>query len=778
MKAEDDGATGDAVAVVRQAPRPGEAGTATARPGDRWRFGRHQVDPQDGTSGVVGHRLAAVRDWLAQCYATEMASGNQFSWFVVAFAAGAALYLRLPREPTLCVMLLAGVWAGSFEAIRVAGPRLDTDRTVTVTGWVSDEEAMLKGARRLTIRVAGMQARRLPPAAVPAMITVTFRASAPHPAIGDGIRFLARLRPLPGPVMPGGYDFARRAYFDQRGASGYALGRVESAELGAPDFATELRIAIAGMRHAVSQRIRDALPGARGAIAAAIIVGEQRGIPDAENDALRASGLPHMITIAGLHMSIVAGVVFFAIRGLLALIPAIALRFPIKTWAAGGALVATTFYMVISGSHVSAERAYLMGAIMLVSVMLGRPALSMRNLALTALILLILNPAQVIEPGFLMSFLAVMALIAAYQAWWKLKSANPVKVQQASAGPFTYVAGRIVAHGFGAAASSVIATLATASVTADQFFRVPPYGALSNLVVLPAIELIAMPAAVLGCLLMPFGLEALPLTVMGWAIDFMTSVGFFAADLPGGQGLVGRIHPWTTALAIAGLCWLCLWQKSWRLLGVVPLVVALMLAPFASRPDILIAADAASVAVRDADGGLKILNARQNRFIATNWLMADAAPSTPADPRAPLDPHLGDGWRCDRLGCLFVVPPAPGKAAHRIAVVVDLLGFEEDCFNADIVISHLNAPASCAETALVFDRERLQTSGAVALTRREIPPPVSPALDLGTREPSPPADIEITASTADRSRPWHALPEEPLPASASHSAATTGTTPP
>jgi competence protein ComEC len=262
---------------------------------------------------------------------------------------------------------------------------------------------------------------------------------------------------------------------------------------------------------------------------------------------------------------------------------------------------------------------------------------------------------------------------------------------------------------------------------------------------------------------MPFGLEVIPLTVMGWAIDFMDTIGSFAAHLPGGTGLVGRIHPWSNALEIIGLCWLCLWHRPWRLLGGLPMLLALMLAPFADRPDILIGPNALPVAVRAGDGQLKVLGAKQNRFTVANWLTADAAPNAPADPRASIDPHLGDGWACDTLGCVFTLPPAGADPPRRIAVVTNAQAFDEDCLRADIVVTRLVAPPECAETALVFDRTRLAATGAVALTFK--PPVRSMPEAMPTRSTTGPIEpddaehrqllnVRMAVSLPDRSRPW------------------------
>lgn len=790
MRGEDDDwspVTDARASERRSGPRPPDTTKTRAR---RALAGLAGVNVADRLSLTCG--LAA--DWIVQCYRAEIDAGNTFVWAVASLAAGAALYLALPHEPsiialcvvagvaagalilrhrigapfpvTLTAMAAIGLWAAALEAQMVATPRLDHDRTAAVTGWVLDAETVLNGATRMTISVVGMTAYRLPAEAVPRRISVTFRKGSPRFAVGDGIRFLARLRPLPGPVMPGGYDFARRSYFEGRGGTGYALGRIEHADPGERPWAVWFAAGIFGLRYTMAERIRTALPGAEGAIAAAIIVGETRAIPDAENDALRMSGLPHMITIAGLHMSIVASSVFFGVRFLLSLVPAIALRWPTKRIAAAASLVAITFYVLMAGPHISAERAYVMAAIMLVATILGRPALTMRNLALSAVVLIAVNPAQVVEPGFQMSFLAVAALIAAYQALsrYRLARSNKGGHRRGDRGLLHHVVHSGFSHMSGAAWSSLIATLATASVTADQFYRVPPYGAITNFIVLPAIDMVAMPCAVLTCLLMPFGLEALPLALMGKSIDFMLTVGAYASALPGGQGLIGRIHPLTNLLAIAGILWLCLWQQPWRLLGIAPLALAIALAPFSERPDVMIGEGARPVAVRDATGQLRILATKQDRFTVANWLMADAAANTPANTRAPLDPALSEGWRCDAIGCVFVRPPDKTGQALTVAVVLDARAFEEDCLRADILITRLAAPAFCRQTTHVIDRAALDLAGAMTLRVSALnadPPRVSDSTS-DTPMPANRWQIAETHALADPSRAWR-LSSKPLP---------------
>ena len=721
--------------------------------------------------------------WIATEIRHELDAGNGFAWCVVAYALGEVLYLSLPHEPSLwatmtlsiltalaaivrrhsghtavglssLALVCLGLVAGQWQAILCGAPALDHDRLVLLTGRITAEETVLKGATRLDLSVTAMEARGLSGAHKPHRVTVTLRASAPKLLVGQTVRMLAKLRPLPGPILPGGYNFARRAYFDGRGATGFALGKIEVVPGPEARWSDRLWLAIADLRHTMAGRIRDALPGAEGAIAAAMIVGEQRGIPDAENDALRMSGLTHIISISGLHMSLVASCVFLVLRSGLALIPSIALRFPTRKWAAIAAMFAASFYMLLAGDAVAAERSYLMCMIMLLSIIFDRPGLTMRNVALSAALLLARDPAQAIEPSFLMSYLAVIALIGGYDAWRQWRSDGPGHSNDPPRrdGPLAVLLQSISRRAVGAMASTLIATIATASVIADQFYRGTPYGLITNLIVLPVIDLIAMPAAVVACLAMPLGLEWWPLKLMGLAIHYMDLIAFWASDLPGGSGLIGRIHPLTNPLAILSVLWLCLWQRPWRSLAIIPAIAALIIAPMAERPDLLIGANATPIAARDIKGTLHILDAGINRFTAVNWLAADADPGTPNDVRAPLPGQTAAGWQCDRLGCSFEAF-RQDHSPIRIAVIRHALAFEEDCELADIIITPLTAPDHCRSTSQVYDRVTLATLGATTVQydrtqktddRREGQTQASPSLNA----------LNTTGSLQDPSRPW------------------------
>src|SRR5262249_53324496 len=247
------------------------------------------------------------------------------------------------------------------------------------------------------------------------------------PPVGSFVTLKARLTPPLSPLRPGGYDFGRDMFFHGIGASGFALGEIKLAQAPAPlGFCLRYAAFIEGIRDAVDQRIRVVLPGDPGSIASALLTGKRDAISAPVYDAMFISGIGHVLSISGYHMAVVAGIVFFVIRGILALVPAIALRYPIKKWAALAALAAATFYLLLSGAEVATQRSYYMIAVVLGGVLIDRAVLTFRTLAIAAVAVLTLVPEAVVHPSFQMSFAATMALIAGYQHGfpWKLTNAD------------------------------------------------------------------------------------------------------------------------------------------------------------------------------------------------------------------------------------------------------------------------------------------------------------------------------------------------------------------
>jgi len=671
--------------------------------------------------GRSGERLAAIlRDWSV----AELAPGRLMPWLAVAFGLGIASYFTAEREPaiwagaalaTACAVMAflarrrpiafplllgatavaAGFAVATLRTAAVSHPVLTVPAwNVAITGWVETREQRER-SDRIVVRVHRIEALRMNPK--PERVRVSVRKGT-APPVGSFVQLKARLTPPLAPLRPGGYDFARDLYFQGFGASGFALGRIETLPPpGAPGFWLRYRTAISGLRDAIDGRIRAVLSGDRGSIASALITGKRDAISAPVNNAMYVSGIGHVLSISGYHMAVVAGVMFFFLRGVLALIPAFANRLPIKKWAALAALAAAAFYLLLSGAEVATQRSFIMVAIVLIGVMLDRPALTLRTITIAALVVLLIAPETLVHPSFQMSFAATLALIAAYQHSLRL----PMRADT-SAGARAALWG--VREICGLALVSLVAGLATTLYAAFHFHRLAPYGLLANLATMPVFSIWIMPAGLGGVLLMPFGFDAPLWRLMGSGVDWMIAAAMWVAALPGAVGRIAAFGIGPLLLGTAGLIVLCLLRTPLRLAGAGLGLIAVLWAAATPRPDILIASDGSAVAVRGADGRIAVAKTGRDTFAVREWLAADG------DSRAIGDASLSDGIRCDGIGCI-------GRLAdgRLVALSLSLEAFAEDCRRAAVIASPREAPPGCA--AQVLDRTVLRETGAVAVFR-------------------------------------------------------------
>ncbi|MFN3743325.1 MAG: ComEC/Rec2 family competence protein [Hyphomicrobiaceae bacterium] len=664
--------------------------------------------------------------------ALEREQDRWFLWAPVLLGCGIAAYFALTFEPaplaTAGALAAAAIvrwrWReGSLAAVvggalfaavlgfalaqgrahMTAAPVISAERSAyVVTGWIELIEPREEGGARITIRVhemAGLGATRQP-----IRIRVRTRAAVPPLKAGDAISVRAVLSPPAGPSLPGGYDFARLAWFQRLGGVGYALSAPQHAHIGVPmPWDLRLRAAFNRLRQTIATRITAVLPGERGAIAVALITGERGGISAATNAAFRDSGLVHILSISGLHMAIMAGAMFFSARFVLALFPAIALRFDIRKWAAVAGALGALGYLAISGASPPAVRSFLMVLIMFTAILLDRPALALRNVALAALAMLVVMPESLIDAGFQMSFAAVVALIAGYEAWRDRRdpTARPPETGWIWRGPLIFLSGIV--------ASTLIASLAVAPFGIYHFHQSQQYAILANLLAVPAVNTLIMPAALATLLMLPFGLETAPLQIMGLGIWLMSAVAHWVAALPGSVIRVAAIPTASFALIIMGGTWLLLWRTAMRAWGVLAIAAGVALAPFGPRPDMLVGRSAALIAVRGEDGRLAALAGRSDRFDLGRWLEWDGdgrSPETAADPAAP-----GSIFTCDGSGCVARV------RTRRLAVPRHPSALRDDCARADILVLRHDRPRGCA-AALLIDAAALRREGTHALTFR------------------------------------------------------------
>ena len=666
--------------------------------------------------------LSRLRKLAGEWALAEVAPGRLFPWLAVSFGVGIVLYFSADREPALWAVLPLAVFAvvaavlvhrsafgfplalafaalttgfavATLNTARLAHPVLRIPAaSVALRGFVEVREERERTDRivvhidRLDGRVRGE---------IPERVRIAVRKDT-APAVGSFVSLKARLSPPLAPLRPGGYDFARDMYFLGLGASGYALGafRIETPPV-APNLGLRFAAAIDGMREKIDKRIRAIIPGDEGAIASALITGKRDAITPPVSDAFYVSSLAHVLAISGYHMAVIAGIAFFFIRGLLALIPSLASRYQIKKWAAAGALAAASFYLVLSGAGVATQRSFVMIAIVLLGVMVDRRALTFRTLTIATFAVLLLAPQAIAQPSFQMSFAATLALIAGYQYAlpWRPNTDSTLATRAALWGG-NEVAALIYA--------SLIAGLATTPYAAYHFHRLAPYGVLANLLAMPVVSVWVMPMGILGVLTLPLGFDALFWRLMGAGIDWMVDVVLWVAHLP---GAAGRIHAFGTGpllLATAALVVMCLLRTPLRWGGAALAVVATFWAVLTPRPDVLIANDGQAAAMRGNDGRLSVLRSGRDGFSVKEWLAADG------DRRDFRDATLNRDVACDAFGCIGHL-----KDGRLVSMVLSPAAFAEDCARAAVVVSPRPAPPDCA--ALSVDRKIWRENGAIAL---------------------------------------------------------------
>jgi competence protein ComEC len=582
--------------------------------------------------GLAGSMAARLREWAA----AEVAPGRLMPWLPVGFGLGIVVYFAAGREPVwwvgaaLAALAIAAAYrlraspvgfpvavgcaaiAMGFATATLKSRLIDHTillapaYSVSVSGFVEAREERER-SDRIVVHVAAMEAVRL--AGKPERIRLTVRKGA-APAVGAFISLKARLNPPASPFRPGGYDLARDLYFQRIGATGLALGRIEVLPApAAPGLRLAFATAVEAIRDGIDSRIRAAVKGDAGSIASALITGKRDALSAPVFDAMFISGVGHVLSISGYHMALVAGVVFFIVRAVLALFPALALRYPIKKWAAMAALAAATFYLVLSGAEVATQRSYIMTAVVLIGVMADRATLTMRTIAVAALAVMLIVPEAVIHPSFQMSFAATLALIATYERG----------IPWIAAAPETPLGARIALWGAREitvlAIASLVAGLATTPYAAYHFHRMAPYGVIANLLAMPIISALSMPAGLLALVAMPFGFDAPLWRLMGVGIDWMVAVAMWVANLPGAVGHVPAFGVGAVLLATAGLVVICLLRSPLRFAGAGFVVAGCAVAMMAARPDVMVSAGGDVVAARRRWPALRRKVRRRHPFL-------------------------------------------------------------------------------------------------------------------------------------------------------------------
>ncbi|HIJ42466.1 MAG TPA: ComEC/Rec2 family competence protein, partial [Rhodospirillaceae bacterium] len=498
-----------------------------------------------------------------------------------------------------------------------------------------------KGSR---VSLERLRITRLGPQRTPAVIRLRLQGHQPAIAAGDWIRARAVLSSPPPPAAPGAFDFQRQSYFRRLGAVGFAFGPVELIAKGGERGLDSLSLGLERLRRGIADSVMAGLDGRAGTIAAALMAGTRKAIEPKIMTAIRDAGLAHLLAISGLHVGLVTAILFVGLRGALALAPPLALRYPIKKWAATAAIVGAFAYALLAGATVPTQRAFLMIGLVMLAVLFDRRGLSMRLVAWAAFVILLLTPESLLGASFQLSFAAVTALIAAYEVVRDRRrygGEGPPKWPRTA---LLYVAG--------VALTTVIAEMATASFVVYHFNRLAVYGLAANVIAVPVTALWIMPWSVAAFALMPLGLETLALEPMGWGIEVVVQVAETVSGWPGAVTLLPAMPTWGLVLIALGGLWLCLWRRRWRLWGALGVAAGLMTLGLIRPPDVLVDGRGKLLAVRTADGGLAVSSMRAAGFSRQVWHRRAGREDSPLVwPRHGLS---RDGrLSCDGLGCIY-----------------------------------------------------------------------------------------------------------------------------
>jgi competence protein ComEC len=588
-----------------------------------------------------------------------------------------------------------------WRAEQAAAPRIAREQLMRVSATVESVQTLAaEEAVRLVVRPQG------------AGLPVRLRVNVDHDKLPAGlvpgatISLRAWIMPPAPMAVPGGYDFSRAAWFQQIGGTGRALDIAVTAAPASQGLAARL----AGWRQDLSARIRTELGNnGEGGIAAALATGDQFGIPDVDAEAMRRSGLAHLLSVSGLHLTAVVGAVMLLTLKLLALSPALALRFRLILVAAAAGALAGIAYTLLTGAEVPTVRSCIAALLVLLGIALGRQALTLRLVAVGALVVLLLWPESLPGASFQMSFAAIIAIVALHenprvQTWVSRRDEIwPLRL------------GRFL---FALILTGLAVELALMPIALFHFHKAGLYGALANVVAIPLTTFVIMPLEALALLFDAFGLGAPFWWLTGQALSFLLWLAHKAGDAPGAVALLPAMPVAAFALMAAGGLWLCLWRTKWRLWGFGPVAAGALWALLTPAPDLIVTGDGRHLALRTEDGRFAILRSRAGDYVRDT--LAEAGGTE----EELLDLETLPEAACSDALCAATIE-RDGRRWRLLATRSRDLVARPDmlraCAGADIIVADRDLPRGCNPRWLRADRSFLARTGGLSIILGEPP---------------------------------------------------------
>jgi len=665
------------------------------------------------------HLLEAEREQLPLWLPVALLAGIA-AWFLLPDAMAWAAFIALAGALFLAAVALGGgtraaaacAWFSLFAGIgcaliwvraeSVAAPRLERPQAAAFNAKLVRADR-LAARDQVRLLLAPQEASHLPPQL---RVSVPLDEAPPGLDPGATVRLRAFLLPPPPMALPGAYDFARTAWFARIGATGRVLGKVEVV---APPAKNSWSAWLLSARQRTSTHIQEQLPGSPGAIAAALATGDQGAISQEDAEAMRASGLAHLLSVSGLHITAVVGAVMLLALRLLALSPWLALRLNLVLVAAALAGLAAIAYTLFTGAEVPTVRSCVAAILVLIGIAMGRDAITLRLVATGALIVLLFWPEAAAGPSFQLSFAAITAIVALHEHP-RIK-ALLARREEGRGRRF----GRIL---LGLLITGIAVELAITPIALFHFHQAGLYGALANIVAIPLTTFVVMPFEALALLFDTIGLGAPFWWVTGQALQLLLALAHGVAAMPGAVALVPAVSAFAFLLVISGLLWLGLWRARWRRWGAAPLAVGAVLALAASPPDLLVTGDGKHLAIRTPGGGLALLRPRAGDYVRD--VLAELSGTEPRF----VELERAAGGACSDALCVYELQGGGRQWRVLATRSRDLVRWDEmiaACASADIVVSDRTLPADCQPRWLKADRAMLRESGGLAFALRGTP---------------------------------------------------------
>lgn len=637
-------------------------------------------------------------------------------WIPVFFGIGIACYFSLPFEPSLWWAYVGiGFFIFSLLIVRLQIPYLiifsislivlgfsivllrvhylETEMlhyalpTLLLEGEVHQVELRATKKGTLYQRITLIHLHAQTPEKLPQRVRLTLKGKRDRLWPGQRIRFLAKLNPIADPSIPRGFDFRRQAYFNGIGATGFALSVPEVLS-----SSSSLFTILEKQREEITAFFIQTMSPPLGAIAAALITGDKAAIPENIREDFINSGLAHILAISGLHLSIIAGVVFLLIRRGIALIPLLSLSYNSKKIAALGTLFMSLIYLMLSGFGIPAQRSFIMISLVMGAILIDRTALSMRTVAFAAFIVLLILPESLLGPSFQLSFAAVIALISGYETW-----KNSIAHWRSRGGMLR----SFLVYSGGIAFTSLLATLATLPFTIYLFHRFSLHAIEANLVAVPLTSLVIMPSALLTCLLTPVGLGTWPLWVFEKSLGILIKIAAIVASWPGANIGVSPLPLLSFIFVVLGGLWICLWQQPWRLWGFIPIIMGGVGVCWQNPPHLLIDGQGKLVGLYE-EKTLSVSSKRRGKFTTETWKQYLAAQDI------------------KELICVEGICKA---TFHDTSIIISHHAEHQPCERGTVLIRLEPSKTACPESLLTLDWYDLWRNGGHAIWLNSEEPP-------------------------------------------------------